>query len=76
MPLTEQDITWSGDFGREYTDRSPGTPEDMDALYAKIKENQIEFPLHLSRAAVDFVRRCLEIEVEARATAARLVSPW
>lgn len=35
MPLTEQDIAWSGDFGREYTDRSPGTPEDMDALYAR-----------------------------------------
>ena len=24
---------WSTDFGREYTDRNPQTPEEMDNLY-------------------------------------------
>lgn len=30
---TPQTETWSGDFGREYTDRNPQTPAEMDALY-------------------------------------------
>lgn len=32
---TKQAKTWSGDFGKEYTDRNPHSPEEMNALYKK-----------------------------------------
>jgi pseudaminic acid biosynthesis-associated methylase len=34
-PKTEQIRTWSGDFGREYTDRNNYTPLQLDELYRK-----------------------------------------
>jgi len=30
---TEQICTWTGDFGREYTDRNAYSPSELDALY-------------------------------------------
>ena len=33
--VTEQMKRWTGDFGREYTDRNPQTPSEMDELYRK-----------------------------------------
>jgi pseudaminic acid biosynthesis-associated methylase len=33
LPDTEQIRTWSGDFGREYTDRNTFTPAQLDELY-------------------------------------------
>jgi pseudaminic acid biosynthesis-associated methylase len=33
--VTEQTRRWTGDFGREYTDRNPGTPAEMDELYRR-----------------------------------------
>ena len=33
---TDQMLQWSSTFGREYTDRNPQTPEEMDALYVRI----------------------------------------
>ncbi len=32
---TEQIRTWSGDFGREYTDRNTYTPAELDELYRR-----------------------------------------
>ena len=32
---TEQVRTWSGDFGREYTDRNIYTPAELDELYRR-----------------------------------------
>ena len=32
---TEQIHTWSGDFGREYTDRNTFTPSELDELYRR-----------------------------------------
>lgn len=32
---TKQMDVWSSDFGQEYTDRNPHSPQDMDALYLK-----------------------------------------
>lgn len=32
---TEQVCTWSGDFGREYTDRNTYTPAELDELYRR-----------------------------------------
>ena len=34
-PNTEQIRTWTGDFGREYTDRNTFTPEGLDDLYRR-----------------------------------------
>ena len=34
-PETEQIRTWSGDFGRQYTDRNNYTPLQLDELYRK-----------------------------------------
>ena len=31
--ITEQMEYWAGEFGEEYTDRNPQTPEEMDAAY-------------------------------------------
>ena len=54
MPLTKQDIAWSGDFGCNYTERNPQTPDDMDALYKRTygvtrTEMNIEFLSSLDR---------------------------
>jgi pseudaminic acid biosynthesis-associated methylase len=35
LPDTEQIRTWSGDFGREYTDRNTFTPAQVDDLYQR-----------------------------------------
>lgn len=35
LPDTEQIRTWSGDFGREYTDRNTFTPAQVDELYQR-----------------------------------------
>jgi SAM-dependent methyltransferase len=35
LPDTEQIRTWSGDFGREYTDRNTFTPAQLDELYQR-----------------------------------------
>ena len=35
MKLTSQEGTWSGDFGKEYTDRNPHTLVELDTLYEK-----------------------------------------
>ena len=32
---TFQEETWSGDFGKEYTDRNTFTPDEVDDLYIK-----------------------------------------
>src|SRR5947209_17574598 len=32
---TEQITTWTGDFGREYTDRNTYNPAELDDLYRK-----------------------------------------
>lgn len=34
MP-TDQITEWTGDFGREYTDRNPRTADELDALYLR-----------------------------------------
>lgn len=33
MKRTEQEGTWTGEFGKDYTDRNPHTPEELDSLY-------------------------------------------
>lgn len=33
---TEQMRTWSGEFGQNYTDRNPHTPEQLNELYTKM----------------------------------------
>ena len=35
MKLTSQEGTWSGDFGKDYTDRNPHTKAELDTLYEK-----------------------------------------
>jgi pseudaminic acid biosynthesis-associated methylase len=35
LPDTEQIRTWTGDFGREYTDRNTLTPAQVDELYRR-----------------------------------------
>ncbi len=35
MSHTEQSNTWRGDFGRQYTDRNPQNPDEMEALYRR-----------------------------------------
>ena len=35
MKLTSQEGTWSGDFGKDYTDRNPHTKTELDTLYEK-----------------------------------------
>ncbi|MFH0909119.1 MAG: pseudaminic acid biosynthesis-associated methylase [bacterium] len=32
---TKQTDVWSSDFGQQYTDRNPHSPQDMDVLYAR-----------------------------------------
>ncbi len=34
-PKTDQIRTWTGDFGREYTDRNAYTPAELDELYRR-----------------------------------------
>lgn len=34
-PTNEQIRTWSGDFGREYTDRNTYSPAELDELYRR-----------------------------------------
>jgi pseudaminic acid biosynthesis-associated methylase len=53
-PRTPQASTWSGTFGREYTDRNAANPEDMDRLYLRNygtsrMEMNVSFLNHLSR---------------------------
>lgn len=33
LPVTDQIRTWTGDFGREYTDRNAQTPAELDDFY-------------------------------------------
>lgn len=33
--MPEQTRRWTGDFGREYTDRNPGTPAELEELYRR-----------------------------------------